>query len=1147
MAHANSPSGAAASASPSFSGYESPRLPPPAIFLSALSSPAPEGMEAKTTMRLRRIAHGSFALIKISSKLVGLPVSQTQMQVTQQAPAAPSSFYKFAIPAPLPPRNALAAPAPHSSPPPVSSTPAFSSAAAAAPSGPPAPTVHASIVWSDDDEDHEDQPDQEQEQREQEERDEQQDEQKYQHDDDDGDGSDEEHSQPKRNIQRDSHADRDDGNEDDEDEHDDDDDDRMNGSERLDADNGSSSDEGMLDDDAPEDEDADVGGTSYSETRGLVMNNDTRAVRAAMAQPINKSGIRTFALYLDRVRPGVRLQDLTAEELVNMVPDWIRTARMQNGGVYRADTFKCHVNCVQRVIRLFQPQEVWSQIHLLREPRIAEAMLQMRRKWKNTSGEPASTRKREKRQRGEDGADGSDGDQGSSAPSSPRHQGEGEYQRQFLTTKKDRSGSNKLFTAAQEAALFASVSPDTPDGLLKLAFLLVERYFGVAYMEEHRALRVRDFAIGEKMVHVKYQEGWKEGDPAADDQPTERPQEKRAPGSEDAAAPSADGETPPEAAKLTVEADGDVAMTDAAATPAAALVPAAPAASAADAADIPMVAAESTSAAPSAEAPLSLSSSSSPTTPLSPLHPFTVVSPSSASLGRLTRFVLFLPPKFSSTTPRRPPAVMWERPWEGERCPVRVWTKFMEKRPPIAEMGKSGEDAMALWLQTRRRSSGESSIWYAPIPLGRHKISSFIQTLCQQAGLTSVDGCTNSSVRFRRQWMFTPDHPKEIGQLVNANEHERWGIPKGELEGYGAQPNYHPTPTAKQRQYGSTVGTPQQQQERAQFVRDRAGRFGSKVNTAGTGAATSQEQQHHHPQRSQAPQHPSMSQFHQSTGAPLSQLSALLPQLLPYLLRQQYPAFAQQQSNFRLPTAEETDERKQEEQAWRELREKVDRRRLEEQKTLLSGSLPADLPPLITAAEVKGIASALEQPAIAPMEDVDMHAAAPSPTNLKSTGNLLQFLSEMDGEIRTLTTYAATCQRRLDSFRSLASTIALDSQREVKLAQQQAKIAEQFAIIEEQKYELEQLRKQKRDDAKEDGVGARTGNLLQQLQSIGAEPAAPSATMMDTTGPAAGSFVQPSRPEESESKEPHTSAHPHTVNKRPVVSRFHDEKAKLIV
>ena len=704
----------------------------------------------------------------------------------------------------------------------------------------------------------------------------------------------------------------------------------------------------------------------------------------------------------------------------------------------------------------------------------------------------------------------------SSAPNSPRQSSTGQSGVDFeqagsasvgasAGVGRGRTSSVQKLSPEQESYMLAQLDPQHPEGLFRLAFINVARYFGVHYTEEHRSLTIRNMLRGSKIVRVRYEGGVKprrEVEPAQ----TTLATENAAAAEDSSAAPVA---APPagEAMDTSASSDSNVAVAAAAAAsePAMSDVPAASVATASDP-SAAATAAPSTTTATAADT----GASEADAVFADDDTPFEVVDQSDTSPSvcwRRVRFVAFVP----SPGSKRPISFMYERPWEGALCPVRIYESFLSHRPPVLTEQTPGltaadvELSYVLWLKCKKHFGPFELEWFLLAQIGRNKVSSLISTLA--TGLGFAAGFCNSSITHapKRAIVLSAE---ELEALREENALHLYGVPTREENAVTQQALML---AAAAEQTNVNDGGRVQEQESPAHVSFQAPPVPSRPQrTKPDSAARSNSasaappmqfdfsallQQHSQPQQQQQQQQPSyssMAPFLPFMQSPNSQPS------FPSSHRSFFPSQLD-------PSSDHMERNRQALQQIDGANQRQQQQRQQQNSDVASLLSPDHLaaPGIALAQASSTVLSPFSFPPLMPHGSTAprLPVAAPSmalaPASVESVPSLLLFIDKFQTQLSTLSSYAAECQKSLDALRGMSTQLKVEASAALKVQQQAAKIAEQFQQIEEQKFIIEQLRGEKSGGTKLNG---------------GAAAAQPSGAADASTAPPAGAADLPPLP-----------------------------------
>jgi len=926
-------------------------------------------------------------------------------------------------------------------------------------------------------------------------------------------------------------------------------------------------DEGEVDDDSASEAD---GGTT---PRKASNPNGTKALRALAKHPLNRSGARSFNLYLRDINFRTHdLFELTAAEFLSIVPRWIVEAKQGGGAPYVYTTLKGYINSLQRIIKQFTPESEWSLISLKDTPEVREAVriIKMRDVDQKAEAAPAidtplSTRRAQRIANGEVVIP-RDYTFADSEPNSPRLSGLGPDDGDFgaaASSGRGRFVNPPHFTPAQEAHMLAQLDPEQPEGLLRMCFVHVAKHTNIMYAEEARSLSIRNFLRGSKIVKVRYEGGRKprelidqNGDPIDADSAAAAAThaEPAVPESESTASTTTAAAVPTASAPVSGELaeKANVSLAASAAAPADVAASASTAAAAAPAAADAM----DTSGDGSAPAPSSLlaadasaNADAAATSAKVELKqepeqlqaagsefadentPFTVVDQNHSPADwcwRSVRFVLYQP----SGNSKRKPSFIYERPWEGPlSCPVRLFESFLAHRPPLLFASSSvsiheAESSHALWLQCKKALAPFELEWYTSNPLGKHRLGSLISTLAQ--GLGYPLGYTNGSLVYSPTIPLPLTH-EEIDSIRTENELAHFGVPTQEeqealrielMEQAGVSQQQ-----LQEQQAQALQQALQQQQQAQQEEQNAQAQTGLPQLTAANGAFATgpspfvpRVYKRHKPDRSFGEAGTaSAAQMQQSSASHAAAPASSGQPQQPFMYPESSRAFTRGPPaplNFYPPRSAVTSDYLQRNEAVLSHLDEVHKRaqkQREQQQSQFDTEL-AGLPPLLSPTAALKLT--------APPLTLQAASAASVPS-------LLLSVDKFQRELSTLSAYALQCQRSLDSFRSQAAALKAEASAALKVQQQARKIAEQWQTIEEQRALIQQLQEEKRRAAGGDAQNA-------EPASVAAETAA--AMDADTLPP----LVAPVPPIAAAA--PHSSPEAMAVEQQPEATQGDERK-----
>lgn len=779
-----------------------------------------------------------------------------------------------------------------------------------------------------------------------------------------------------------------------------------------------------------------------------------------------------------------------------------------------------YINSLQRVVRTFEPASEWGHLTLKDIPAVRDAINELRSREPQEIKAPATpssasaggastptvgtggemtTRRAHRIANGEilPPRESYNYSPPSSAPNSPRHSGQSgaDFEAGSLGPSggtgvgRGRTSAVQKLSPEQEAYMVDQLDPQHPEGLFRLNFINVAKHFGIYYTEEHRALTIRNMLRGSKIIKVRYEGGIKPRHNVDPTQPTNAtPAEPATP---NAAPPDTPSAAPVAAAPAgdamdtSASNESNVAAAADATAPAMSDVPAASAAVSAPAPSDAATAVPSTPTAATADA----SASDADAVYADDDTPFEVVDQSDTSPAvswRRVRFVAFVP----SPGSKRPVSFMYERPWEGMLCPVRIYESFLSHRPPVLTEQTPGltaadvELSYVLWLKCKKHFGPYELEWFLLAQIGRNKVSSLISTLA--SGLGFAAGFCNSSIAH------APKRPivlstEELESLREENARHLYGVPTRE-ENAVTQQALMAAAAAEQTNAndgaGVSVGGGVQEQDHSSFqtrpAPSRPQRTKAETVTHSNSASALPPMQFDCSALFQQPSQPQQQQQLQ-TQPSYSPMAPFMPFMQAPTGLPSFPS--SNRSFFPSQLDPSSDHMERNRQALQQIDGANQRQQLQRQQN-------PDVAPLLSPNHLAAPGIALSQasssllspfsfPPLMPHGSTapQLPVAAPSmvlaPASVESVPSLLLFIDKFQTQLSTLSSYAAECQKSVDALRGMSAQLKVEASAALKVQQQAAKIAEQFQQIEEQKFLIEQLRAEKNGAMKpNDGAAA---------------------------------------------------------------------------
>jgi len=887
------------------------------------------------------------------------------------------------------------------------------------------------------------------------------------------------------------------------DEEGDDDDEADDGAEGEDGPSHSAADVAMMDADDYDD------GSGRGETTvtscagkgsGQSSNPNARPrIRSFAMTHMNRSGVVNFNGYLKRINYRVHdLHELTPQELFKLAPDWLLNVRRENGQPYLADTLRGYVSALGRVIRLFEPKDEWNAMSLHQRPEIKAAMQELKRKeWEErervrlaeaasngdmVKSEPMMTTRRAGQRPALDTHNQGQADT-ISVPSSPRLTGDGVAYDSQTSGRRVPSSIPRL-TPAQERHIMSQLDPQHPEGLFRLNFIQFTRHFGITFAEEARALSVRHFLMGKIKIKIRYTRSGNAEVEDGSNEATEGENVATGAGSEVAASSAGaassampmetDDSKPTESAmdapvhSESQRGEGQAMKQEDRPT-----------------ADVPSSSASATATNPASSSTSASTSTSDEELPVDRDRPFEVVDPSDPSphcIHRVVRFLLFVPPPNS----RRQMNIMYERPWEGDNCPLKLWDTYIKHRPPLIlnpppEVSAiEVENSFSLWLKPKKTINPFDVEWFVAHPVGRNKASTLVSSLT--VGLGMGTGYTNQSIQFAPRRLI-PFSEEEIQILHAENARRLWGVPTKEQHA-AAQQSAIDAASAVAQKKAAAAAAKQDALIKAQLSKQR------EAMAAAQAAAREQQQRAAQAAQAQAEATQRQRQTEQFFGTSLIQDPAalahqqLLHQQQQHLLQQQAAAAAASHSSsssspapsaspfplhlhpfrhkrtFFMMDSYGSDLQRRSEAFMRgidESYERVRKERRQEETEQKQAASPTQPPSDLHSFRFLSSSPHTLHPPLPSMPSLPLRLGV---SDIDSALALSGFLSQLHSDLTTLASHAAQCQSSLDLMRSVTEHLQQECNNTLQIQQQRRKIAEQFKLIQEQQSIIRQLKEQ---------------------------------------------------------------------------------------